>query len=222
MKNIIFDLDSTLSKIEGIDELAVLKNLGSEIGNLTNLAMNGELSLEEAFIQRLEIIQPSRFDLELINQMYLDNITDYAEEVIDKLRLNNNIFIVTGGYKTAIQKIISKLQIKTYFSNKINFNVDGSFKELDKNSPLWKTNGKAVVVASIKEQYPFPTVMIGDGMSDLLANADEFICFSGIVQRSKVLEQVKNSITDLRELLNSKYSLLPVSTRNYHTTKSTP
>lgn len=37
---IIFDCDSTLSSIEGIDELAETKNVQQEVSRLTELAMN--------------------------------------------------------------------------------------------------------------------------------------------------------------------------------------
>ncbi|MBT4147320.1 MAG: haloacid dehalogenase, partial [Gammaproteobacteria bacterium] len=43
---IFFDCDSTLSEIEGIDELAERAGCGAEMAALTNAAMNGEVSLE--------------------------------------------------------------------------------------------------------------------------------------------------------------------------------
>jgi phosphoserine phosphatase len=51
MKLIVFDCDSTLSKIEGIDELARLRGekTFSEIEALTNAAMNGEVAIDEIF-----------------------------------------------------------------------------------------------------------------------------------------------------------------------------
>jgi len=49
---IAFDCDSTLSTIEGIDELAALIGVGvdgAEIAALTERAMAGEIALEEVY-----------------------------------------------------------------------------------------------------------------------------------------------------------------------------
>ena len=53
---ICFDCDSTLSKIEGIDELARRVCLGEEMSKLTEAAMNGELPLEAVYERRLIMI----------------------------------------------------------------------------------------------------------------------------------------------------------------------
>jgi phosphoserine phosphatase len=43
---IIFDCDSTLSTIEGIDELARWQGRTQQVAELTNRAMNGDVPLE--------------------------------------------------------------------------------------------------------------------------------------------------------------------------------
>ena len=62
---IVFDCDSTLSSIEGVDELARVKGptLFAEVEAMTHAAMDGKISVESVFGQRLEIIQPSRDDV---------------------------------------------------------------------------------------------------------------------------------------------------------------
>ena len=57
---ICFDFDSTLSRIEGIDELAKRVGLGEEMTKLTNAAMNGDVPLEAVYSRRLELIRPDR------------------------------------------------------------------------------------------------------------------------------------------------------------------
>ena len=62
MKLIVFDCDSTLSSIEGIDELARVKgqSIFEQVAELTHAAMNGEVPLDEVFSRRLAIIQPDQ------------------------------------------------------------------------------------------------------------------------------------------------------------------
>ncbi|MCC5790262.1 MAG: hypothetical protein JJT75_11550, partial [Opitutales bacterium] len=64
-KTIVFDCDSTLSTIEGVDELARLKgeSVYRDIEAMTNSAMNGEIAVEEVFAKRLALLNPSRDDV---------------------------------------------------------------------------------------------------------------------------------------------------------------
>ena len=55
---LVFDCDSTLSEIEGIEELAGAQK--DEIAELTNRAMDGAVPLEEVYGLRLEWIRPTR------------------------------------------------------------------------------------------------------------------------------------------------------------------
>lgn len=52
---IFFDCDSTLSTIEGIDELAKLKGKEGRVSILTDKAMNGDLDLSEVYGKRLKL-----------------------------------------------------------------------------------------------------------------------------------------------------------------------
>ena len=55
---VCFDCDSTLSRIEGINELARRAGCEAEIASLTEAAMNGDTPLEEIYGKRLDILQP--------------------------------------------------------------------------------------------------------------------------------------------------------------------
>src|SRR5690349_741380 len=63
---IFFDCDSTLSAIEGIDELARFKGKEWRVGILTEKAMNGDLDLAEVYGKRLQAIRPTRGQLKAI------------------------------------------------------------------------------------------------------------------------------------------------------------
>ena len=58
---VVFDVDSTLAAIEGIDALAAGN---PEIATLTEMAMNGEVALDEVYARRLAILRPSREAIE--------------------------------------------------------------------------------------------------------------------------------------------------------------
>jgi phosphoserine phosphatase len=198
--NIVFDLDSTLTTIEGIDELGKLKNAGTEIEALTNKAMNGEISLEDVFKLRLDIIQPHQSDLQKIAQKYLENITPGAEDVVAELQKDHKVFMVTGGYYLCAKEIADALQIKTWYSNRLLFDNLGNYLGIDETIPLWQNHGKAFCVGEIRKLVPQKTIMVGDGHSDLEANADIFICFSGVTHRESVAKHANYTITELSEI----------------------
>ena len=99
-KSVIFDVDSTLCTIEGIDELARMKGVQNRIVPLTQKAMEGKVSLESVFSHRLEIIQPTKEDIKELGNMYVDSLSPYASKVILELhRRGIDVFIVSGVYK---------------------------------------------------------------------------------------------------------------------------
>src|SRR5512137_330586 len=83
---IFFDCDSTLTAIEGIDELARLKGQYDHIADLTRRAMDGEIKLEEVFAARLDLLRPTRADLHHIAEAYRETLVPDAKETIDALR----------------------------------------------------------------------------------------------------------------------------------------
>ena len=65
MRAILFDCDSTLSTIEGIDVLAEQAGVVDQVVPLTNAAMEGRLKLEEAYAARLDLIKPDASTIEV-------------------------------------------------------------------------------------------------------------------------------------------------------------
>ena len=58
-RTVVFDCDSTLSAIEGIDELAGEHR--SAVTELTEAAMRGEVPLQDVYGRRLALIRPPGF-----------------------------------------------------------------------------------------------------------------------------------------------------------------
>ncbi len=194
--NVIFDLDSTLVSIEGIDELGRMVGKESEIQALTNAAMRGDVTLEEVFEKRLQIIQPTLLHLKKLSQLYCDSITEGAVELIAMLKKRGkNIFIVTGGYRNAITKVVKKLGVKSehVFANELRFDIKGTYVGFQKNIPLWKNHGKAQIALKILKQFPGKNIVIGDGMSDLEIGlvAGTFIYYGGHVWRENIAAMSK-------------------------------
>ncbi len=102
---ICFDCDSTLSKIEGIDELAGRVGLGEEMSRLTDAAMNGEVPLEAVYEQRLSLIRPDQASIDWLADLYIEQIVDGVKEVFETLTApGRELHIVSGGLRQAISR----------------------------------------------------------------------------------------------------------------------
>jgi len=162
---VCFDCDSTLSKIEGIDELAQRAGLGSEMARLTNLAMNGEVPLEAVYERRLTLIQPDRLAIEWLADLYVEQIVDGAAEVCATLLDHGKqVHIISGGIRQAIMLLAEKLGVpeKQIHAVDLCFNDDGSYNGFNSASPLARSGGKAEVCRSLINNQA-SLVMVGDG-----------------------------------------------------------
>jgi len=70
---VIFDCDSTLTTIEGIDELTGLNGRKADISALTEQAMNGTVPLETVYRHRLELLRVTRAQVRQLRSLYRKN-----------------------------------------------------------------------------------------------------------------------------------------------------
>ncbi|MBK7644283.1 MAG: HAD-IB family phosphatase [Planctomycetes bacterium] len=193
----VFDCDSTLSSIEGIDELA--EGAREEIAELTRQAMAGELALESVYGRRLERIRPGRARVEALGALYVERMLPGARELVCALRaLEKRVCIVSGGLAPAVETLARALGIERgeVFAVRIEFAADGSYAGFDPSSPLARAGGKREVLAHIASApRAAPIALVGDGMSDLEALEEpalaRFVAFGGVVRRAAVFERAR-------------------------------
>jgi phosphoserine phosphatase len=206
---VIFDCDSTLSAIEGIDELAALSGLRAKSEQLTNRAMKGEISLESVYSARLELIRPTRAALDTVGRMYVERVLPHARELVRALRaLEKRVCIVSGGLEPAVLALAAHVGIagKDVRAVAIRHDELGRYVGFDTSSPLAKSGGKIAVVRALAESPGGrPAVVIGDGITDLETAGEcaRFIAFGGVVRRDAVFERavVTCESADLAALL---------------------
>ncbi len=203
---VFFDCDSTLSTIEGIDELARLKGVEDRIVELTNAAMDGKIPLQEVYAERLRLLSPTRADMRAIEEAYKRTLVPDAREVIDALHaLGRKVFIVSGGLADAVigfgiwlgiprERIhavgLSYNQLSGRWWDYQRYdewaNPDEAYLMYDE-SPLTTQNGKAEIISSLRERG-CRAMLVGDGSSDLAAAhaVNVFAGFGGVVARPLV------------------------------------
>lgn len=196
--SVLFDCDSTLSAMEGIDELA--RGFKEEIEALTDLAMRGEVPLEAVYGKRLAIIRPTRAELERVGRMYVERLVPGAREAVAALHAAGvDVRIVSGGLRPAVLHVAHALGIdeSRVFAVDIYFDAGGAFAGFEETSPLATQRGKATLVASWPS-LPRPSMLVGDGATDLEAKGvvDCFVAFAGVVARDVVVTHANVVVRD--------------------------
>lgn len=197
-RHIFFDVDSTLVTIEGVSAIA---GDNPEIVRLTEAAMNGDLSVEEVYARRLEIIRPSRVDIDRIAKLYLASLVDGAVETIATLQsAGANVHLVTGGIAQAVAPLAEKLRIpsRAVHAVALRFHDDGTYADFDRRSLLTRSGGKELVVRAILSRSKGKSAFIGDGVTDLETKpvVDLFIGFGGVQERERVRENAGVYVCD--------------------------
>ncbi len=206
-KLLFLDCDSTLSSIEGIDELARLSDpaIFEEVVNLTNAAMNGEVPLNQVFKKRMEIIRPSFDMVRIVSQFYLDHIVTGAEKLIQHARQHGwTPVILSGGFEPIIRPFADHLGIEHVEAVPLYFDASGNYAGYGEDYPTTRNLGKNEIIQQWKRAtLPEKVIMIGDGTSDLETqpDVDLMIGFGGVVSRDKVKQGASTWITQLDDLL---------------------
>ena len=184
---VIFDCDSTLTRIEGIDELA--GEHSAEVRRLTDEAMKGTIALEEVYGLRLQIIRPTRERVAALGREYVDALVPDARETVAALRfLGKKVRVISGGLLPAVAAVAAELGLgeDDVAAVGIRFDEAGAYAGFDEASPLARSGGKADVLRGWA--LPRPALMVGDGATDLEARpaVDAFAAYMGIAFREKV------------------------------------
>lgn len=193
-KLFFFDCDSTLSTIEGIDELARVRGekVYEDVVALTNAAMNGEIPLTDVFPQRMEIIQPDRATCEAVARLYIETITPGVPELVERLKAEGwTVVILSGGFAPLIEPLARELGIDHVEAVPLHLDPEGRYTGYGSDYPTTRNGGKNEIIREWKSALrPNKTVMMGDGVSDLETkpDVDLFVGFGGVARRPLVMK----------------------------------
>jgi len=189
-ETVIFDCDSTLSDIEGIEELAAAHR--DEVARLTDAAMRGEISLERVYGHRLELVRPTRDRMEVLGRQYVERLVPDAREVVAALQGEGiDVRIVSGGLLPAVLAVARELGLgeSAVAAVDLYFDQAGEYTGFDTESPLAYSGGKRDQLLRWWSGMPGPVMLVGDGITDLEARppANLFVAYAGVVARPAVV-----------------------------------
>ena len=190
---VCFDCDSTLSRIEGIDELALRAGCETEIASLTEAAMNGDIPLQDIYGKRLDIVRPDKVALAWLAERYVEEMVSGAVETIATLRRHGKaVYVVTSGLFQSVAKFAGTLGFapSEVHAVKVHFDAAGAYQGFETSSPLCRGDGKALICRKLAAKHG-SVVIVGDGVTDLAAREGGayVVGYGGIIYREVVLQE---------------------------------
>ncbi len=219
-KIFIIDFDSTITKVEGLDQLAAIAlaqspdgdKIVQQIKELTDAGMNGELSLTESLSKRMSLLNANKRHVDALVVFLLENVSESFERNKKFLKeYADHILVVSSGFKDFIVPVIEHLGLKpeNVYANTFTYNENGDITGVDNTNVLSQTGGKIKLVQSLNLHAHVS--VIGDGFTDYEIKqnglADRFYAFVENVERQKVIDVADFAIKSLDEFLF--YNQLP-------------
>jgi phosphoserine phosphatase len=166
---VVMDMDSTLIRIEVIDELARAAGVGDEVSRITERAMQGEMDYDQSLRERVALLKG--LDVKVLDRIAADlPLTEGAEILVRVLkRLGYSIAIISGGFSRAAEALKRRLDLDYAYSNnleiaegKLTGRVSGPIVNGQRKAELLETIAQAEGV--LLDQV----IAVGDGANDAL------------------------------------------------------
>ncbi len=215
-RSVIFDFDSTLVSLEGLDVLASIAGsargpeekaeLEMKVAELTRETMAGNVPFPEALIRRVGWIRPDRRDVSRALEVLKRSIEPGVKEAIHFLRDRGmKLLVVSGGVADLVRPISLELGFagENIFSNELCYEGDVAVG-VDPENFLARDQGKVHLIRG--QSLPQPSVMVGDGATDLEVRehgaASYFVAYVGVCNRPEVVRGADQVVRSFSELLS--------------------
>lgn len=202
---VILDVDSTLTRDEGIDLLAGLVSpiIAAEVAAITAAAMRGELDFEDSLRRRVAALAGVGLDAvaEATNQITL---TDGAHELVSTLQAQGHLVgAVSGGFHQMIDTLAEELGLDFHRANTLE--VSNGLLTGSLVGDIIDAQAKASTLVHWASSHSIDmanTVAVGDGGNDveMLGQAGVGIAFMA-KPVAKAAADVVIDVPDLREVL---------------------
>jgi phosphoserine phosphatase len=178
---VVFDVDSTLIQGEVIEMLGAYAGVESQIREITDAAMRGELNFGESLDRRVALLEglPESVLTEVAGSLEL---TPGARTTVRTLkRLGFRCGVVSGGFTAIIDHLVEQLGLDFAAANQLEI-VDGKLTGRVVGE-IVDREGKATALRRFAAEYGIPLaqcVAVGDGANDIdmLAAAGMGIAFN--------------------------------------------
>ena len=202
---VVLDVDSTLTRDEGIDRLAesVSPGVAAEVARITERAMRGEIDFKESLRQRVATLQGVTLEQVAATNASI-RLTEGAEKLVSVLRSHGHVVgAVSGGFHHMVDPLAKRLGLDYHRANHLE--VDNGVLTGRVDDPIIGAEEKADTLEEWAKECSIPlshTVAIGDGGNDvaMLERAGLGVAFMAKDVAKKAADVVLDT-PDLSEVL---------------------
>jgi phosphoserine phosphatase len=166
-KLLVADMDSTMITVECIDELADYAGVKSEVAEITERAMRGELNFENALCKRVALLKGLPEDV--LDRCYRERvrIMPGARTLVRTLRSQGcRTVLVSGGFTHFADRVAAEIGFDTARSNKLG--IDAGHLNGTVAEPILGAEAKREALSDEGVGLdPLSLVAIGDGANDV-------------------------------------------------------
>ena len=166
---VVMDMDSTLIRIEVIDELARAHGVYEQVAAITARAMQGNMPYEQSLIERVALLAGMPLS-EVMKVAGDPPLMEGAPELLRALRaLGLKTAVISGGFSFAADALRARFGLDYAYSNTLEVKqgvLTGRVLE-----PIVGPQRKADLLDALAQREGIPleqTVAVGDGANDLL------------------------------------------------------
>jgi phosphoserine phosphatase len=168
-KLLVMDMDSTLITIECIDEIADMQGLKSEVAEITEAAMRGELDFAESLQRRVALLKGlDESALARVFEQRLE-LTLGAHSMLHAMKQAGlRTVLVSGGFTYFTERLEHELELDVSHANRLEV-IDGKLTGRVLGNIVDAQAKKSTVIEQSAE-LGVPTsaaIVIGDGANDL-------------------------------------------------------
>ena len=200
---VVLDMDSTSITIECIDEIAKLADVGEQVAEITELAMQGKLDFSESLrsrVSKLKGIEVSLLDSIANNLPLMPGMADLAKSFKQH---GWRVAIASGGFTYFADNLKMQLGLDAAVSNTLVIE-DGKLTG-EVAGTIVDAQVKADTVEALAKEYDIElsqTIAIGDGANDLVMMKKSAL---GIAYHAKPVVQQQADVAincgDLRSVI---------------------
>tara|TARA_B110000003_G_scaffold121437_1_gene123824 strand:+ start:22358 stop:24250 length:1893 start_codon:yes stop_codon:yes gene_type:complete len=213
-RNFVFDFDSTLTSVEGLDVLAEITlannpnkdEIINEIIEITNLGIDGKISFTESLERRIKLLNAKKSDLPLLIDELRKKVSSSIESNKEFFEnFSKDIYVISCGFKEFIDDIVKDYNIPSdrVYANTFEFDENDFIVGFDNKNVLSTHNGKIKCLKNLKLKGEIQ--VIGDGYSDYITKeagvADTFFAYTENVSREKTIENADHITPNFDEFL---------------------
>lgn len=210
---LVFDFDSTIVSVEGLDELARIALADDpardrkveEFEAITRDGMSGAIGIDESLRRRLSMLSIERSHVDRLARLLRRRLSPSFRRHVAAVRRNaERIHVVSSGFREYVEPVCADLGIAParILCNEFRWR-GGKACGFDVRSPLARPGGKATAVRALRLKGR--VVAVGDGATDAeirdAGAAQEFVAYCENIERDSVVARADRVARTVDEVL---------------------